>query len=61
MEGQEVKAGDLLMEFNQEKIQAEGYKTITPVVVANTDEYRDVQVQMNDTVCVGEQFLVINK
>lgn len=49
------------MEFNQEKIQAEGYKTITPVVVANTDEYRDVQVQMNDTVCVGEQFLVINK
>lgn len=58
-EGQEIKAGDLLMEFNMEKIQAEGYKTITPVVVVNTEKYKDVQVQMKDAVCAGEQFLTI--
>lgn len=61
VEGQGVKTGDLLMEFDMEKIQAEGYKTITPVIVTNTDDYEEVLAQMDKTVCAGEEFLTIRK
>lgn len=38
-EGQQVKAGDLLIEFDIEAIKAEGYDTVSPIIVLNTDEY----------------------
>ena len=40
--GDEVKAGDLLAEFDIKGIESEGYRTITPIIVANTDAYKDV-------------------
>lgn len=42
--GDKVKAGDLLVEFDIEKIKEAGYPTITPVIVTNTDSYKDVEV-----------------
>ena len=42
-DGQRVKAGDLLLEFDIAAIEAEGYKTITPVIVTNSDDYADVE------------------
>ncbi|WP_306487553.1 PTS beta-glucoside transporter subunit IIBCA [Agathobaculum sp.] len=42
-EGQRVKAGDLLLEFDIAAIEKEGYKTITPVIVTNSDDYADVE------------------
>ena len=42
-EGQRVKAGDLLLEFDITAIEKEGYKTITPVIVTNSDDYADTQ------------------
>ncbi len=41
-EGQHVKAGDLLLEFDIAAIEKEGYKTITPVIVTNSDDYADI-------------------
>lgn len=41
-QGQRVKAGDLLIEFDIKSIQKEGYDIITPVVVTNSDKYLDV-------------------
>lgn len=38
-EGAQVKAGDLLIEFDIDAIKAEGYDTVSPVIVLNTDEY----------------------
>lgn len=60
-EGQEVKAGELLMEFDMKSIQEEGYKTITPVIVTNTDEYEAVTAHIGKTVCAGEHLLTIGK
>lgn len=40
--GDKVKAGDLLVEFDIKAIKEEGYETITPVLVTNTDSYNDV-------------------
>lgn len=40
----QVKAGDLLLEFDIEKIKEAGYDTISMVVITNTDNYSDIQV-----------------
>lgn len=60
-EGQEVKAGDLLMEFNMKAIQAEGYQTITPIVVTNSDDYSDISAESGRKVSVGDRLINILK
>lgn len=40
--GDKVKAGDLLVEFDVEKIKEAGYDTTTPVVICNTPEFTNV-------------------
>ena len=42
-DGRRVKAGDLLLEFDIAAIEKEGYKTITPVIVTNSDDYAEVE------------------
>ena len=37
--GDKVKKGDLLMEFDLEAIKAEGFNTITPMLVCNSGDY----------------------
>ncbi|WON76872.1 PTS beta-glucoside transporter subunit IIABC [Serratia sp. UGAL515B_01] len=41
-EGDRVKQGDLLIEFDLEAIRAAGFDTTTPVIVSNSDDYIDV-------------------
>lgn len=60
-EGQEVKAGDLLMEFDIPAIQAEGYKTVTPVIITNVDDYADVLAHTGGSVNAGGQLLTVKK
>jgi PTS system beta-glucosides-specific IIC component len=54
--GDTVKKGDLMLEFDMEAIKAAGYEVITPVIVCNADDYKDVirttgkQVEPGDTV-----------
>lgn len=43
--GQHVEPGDLLVEFDIESIQKAGYDTVTPIIVANTNDYLDVVPQ----------------
>ncbi len=45
-EGQKVKAGELLMEFDIPAIQKEGYRTVTPVIVTNSDDFADVSAKL---------------
>ncbi|KLU54986.1 PTS beta-glucoside transporter subunit IIABC [Paenibacillus sp. VT-400] len=40
--GDQVKQGDLLVEFDIEEIKAEGYQVTTPIIVTNSDQYLDV-------------------
>lgn len=60
-EGQQVKAGDLLMEFDMAAIQAEGFKTITPVIVTNADDYADVLTHIGKQIKAGETLLTVKK
>lgn len=41
-EGEKVKKGDLLITFDKGFIESKGYKTITPVVVTNAENYSAV-------------------
>lgn len=40
--GDDVEIGDLLIEFDMEKIKAEGYDIITPVLISNSGNYGDI-------------------
>ena len=42
--GDKVKVGDLLVEFDKDKIQKAGYRTVTPIIISNTDSFKDVKV-----------------
>lgn len=51
--GQNIKRGDLLMEFNINTIEAAGYPTVIPIIVTNADDFKGVSVtqsfEMEDT------------
>lgn len=52
--GETVKIGDLLMEFDLQAVQAEGYETITPVIVTNINDYNDLQSSTQSNTRSGE-------
>lgn len=56
-EGQHVKAGDLLLEFDRAAIEKDGYQTITPVIVTNSDAFASVEAEMG-TVKAGQDILL---
>lgn len=58
-EGQKIKKGDLLMEFDIEKIKEAGYSIITPVVVTNSDNYGNIEETSINFVDVGDILLNI--
>lgn len=41
--GDKVKAGDLLIEFEPEKIREAGYEIITPMVICNTTDFAQIK------------------
>lgn len=41
--GDKVKVGDPLVDFDIEEIKAAGYPTVTPIIITNTDSYKDVE------------------
>jgi PTS system beta-glucosides-specific IIC component len=52
--GQEVKAGDLLVEFDRDAITAAGYDLTTPVIVTNPDLYPTVGSAASGPLAHGE-------
>ena len=60
-EGQKIKKGDLLMEFETEKIREAGYSAITPIVITNFENYGDIEETSADYINVGDILLNIKK
>lgn len=57
--GQKVKKGDLLAEVDLQGIEAEGYRTITPFIISNTENYEEI-VPVNDCdITFGEEIMNI--
>ncbi|WP_339226131.1 beta-glucoside-specific PTS transporter subunit IIABC [Oceanobacillus sp. FSL K6-2867] len=59
-QGDKVKAGDLLVEFDINKIEEAGYSVTTPIVITNTNEYDRVETVSDDTI-TKEDVLIITK
>lgn len=58
-QGDKVKAGDTLIEFDADKIKAEGYSIITPVLVTNAAQYMDVVNTTDQTVAESANLITV--
>lgn len=58
-EGDKVTAGQTLITFDKEFIQEKGYNIITPVIVTNSDDYKDVQKIVQGDVMHGEKLIQV--
>ena len=52
-EGQQVKRGDTIIEFDLAVLEAKAKSTLTPVVISNMDEIKEL-IKMTGAVTVGE-------
>lgn len=57
--GAKVKKGDLLLEFDMDKIREAGYELTTPVIVTNTDEFEAVEAARPGAVNSGDVIIKI--
>ncbi|MEK0399082.1 beta-glucoside-specific PTS transporter subunit IIABC [Tetragenococcus halophilus] len=60
-QGQQVKAGDLLIKFDKEGVESENYDTITPVVITNSAEFQTIDVTEETQVTPGDYLLTAVK
>ena len=58
-EGQKVKKGELLIEFDMNAIKAEGYQLHTPVLVSNSDDYVSIKVVNAGAVNAGDDLMTV--
>lgn len=56
--GDNVRVGDLLVEFDAEAIKSEGYSLITPVIITNSSSFNDVSTIPSGTLKAGAEMLV---
>ena len=59
-DGDIVKKGQLIAEFNIDQIK-ESYDVITPIVITNSNAYKDFTKATKKEVSIGDQVLVIKK
>ena len=59
--GDKVKKGDLLIEFDLEAIKAEGFNTITPMLVCNSADYGTFKVNVGKAVTNNDVVIELAK
>ena len=56
---QVVKKGDLLIVADLDQIKAAGFKSYTPVIITNSDDYVSIKATTEKTIKTGEKLLTI--
>ena len=59
-EGEQVKKGQLLLEFDIPGIKEAGYEVTTPIIITNSDEFNDVEMKAEGQVTVGTKLLELS-
>jgi len=59
--GDKVTKGDLLLEFDIEKIKAAGYQVITPVIICNTADYKEIESLSGKDVKPSDDIMYLQK
>ena len=60
-DGQKIKKGDLLLEFNIEGIKSAGYPTVTPVIITNSDDYANIEPTSSLSVNALDKLIDVKK
>ena len=55
--GDEVKRGDVLIEFNRDAIRSEGYDITAPILICNAVEFSNIKGSVGDTVSELEELI----
>ncbi|HCD42290.1 MAG TPA: PTS glucose transporter subunit IIA [Lachnoclostridium sp.] len=59
--GQKVKAGELMIRFENEIIQELGFDLVIPMIVTNKEKFSSFQLEDPHTVKIGEKVMVVSK
>ncbi len=59
--GSKISEGDLLIEFDLEKIKEKGYSVTTPIIVTNMADFSKLKITANGTIKNGEELFIITK
>ena len=59
--GDKVKKGDLLIEFDLEAIKAKGFNTITPMLVCNSSDYNTFDTYVGKDVAASDVVIELAK
>lgn len=59
-EGDRVQAGDLLIEFDRQAILDAGYDLATPIIISNSDDYREIDTVVPSAVEAGQPLLSVS-
>lgn len=60
-EGQDVKAGDPIIKINRDEIIKGGYSLVTPVLITNPDNIKELEVKVGTRVRAGEDEVISYK
>lgn len=58
-QGDTIKTGDVILEFDIEKIKKAGYELVTPIIITNSQQFMDIIVKKKDVVTANDQILAI--
>lgn len=59
-QGDRIRKGDLLLEFDKESIIKEGYEIVTPVIITNSNNYNEFKYEEYRDIQIGDRLIVIN-
>ena len=60
-EGDKMKAGDLLLEFDRQAILDAGYDLATPIIISNSDDFRTLDMVSASAVDAGQPLLSVSR
>lgn len=60
-DGQQIKKGELMLEFDIDGIRTSGLDVITPIIVTNSDEYKEIAVKKGCRIKNGETLIKLDK
>lgn len=59
--GDKVKKGDKLIEFDRQAIADEGFNTVIPIVICNSDAYDDIKPEIGRDVMPGDPIITLKE
>lgn len=61
-DGEKIKRGQLLMEYDLPMLKEKGYDTVTPVIVTNSDDFKEITVlSVKEEVTKKDKILLVKK